>query len=121
MGATVQGLDSLTADIRGAVSDVESLDVTPLASAALAVMRPLIPRKSGALGDSARAGADGPTALVTIGSHRVAYARVIRYGNPRRGIRPARFVERTEAAIDTKATTVLEDQWNTIATKRGLA
>lgn len=121
MGVTVAGHDDLTTSLRSAADDLVDVELDAVAREAAGVMASLVPVRSGRLRASIRTveGSDG-RAVVTIGGPTVPYASVIQYGSRRRNIDPARFVERTDAVMETRAARGLEDGWNTIAERHGL-
>lgn len=123
-GLYVQGLREITRGFEKAGVDVEELkDVMgPIADEAVRVMKPFIPEKSKALQASARGNRAKGKAVVTIGRGKTArYAGPIQYGWKKRNIRPARFVERTDDVMETRAVQMLEDGWGEIAERHGLA
>ncbi|GAB7003915.1 hypothetical protein JCM18899A_13870 [Nocardioides sp. AN3] len=122
-GVYITGLREITRAMEKAGVDVEELkDVMgPIAAEAARVMEPFIPKRSGALRASARPNRAKGKAIVTIGKARTAYAAPIQWGWPRRNIRPARFVERTDAVMETKAPEMLEQGWAEIVERHGLA
>lgn len=123
MGVAVEGLRDLTRSLEQAGVEVDELkDVMgTIAAEAAETMRPFIPSRSGRLRGSARGNRAKGKAVVTVGSARVPYAQVINYGWPRRNIRPANFTERTDAVMEIRAVEILEDGWNAIAERHGLA
>lgn len=122
MGVYVQGLREITAGLVKAGVDLEDLkDVMgQIATRATETMRPHIPTRSGALRASARGNRAKGKAVVTIGKARTPYAGPIQYGWARRNIRPARYVEATDHAMETIAPDLLEAGWARIAERNGL-
>lgn len=123
MGIHVAGLREITRGMERAGVEVEDLkDVMGgIAAEAARVMQGFIPKRSGRLRDSARGNRAKGKAIVTVGGARVPYARAIQYGWPAHHIKPARFVERTDDVMETRAVEMLEDGWATIAERNGLA
>lgn len=122
-GIAVSGLRELTRGLEKAGVDVEELkDVMGrVADEAADTMRPLVPVKSGKLRASVRPNRAKGKAIVTVGTARVPYAAPIQYGWSARGIKPSRFVERTDQAMETRAVELLEQGWADIAERHGLA
>lgn len=123
MPVFVEGLNAYVSGLEKAGADVEELKdaMEAVATEATSVMRPHIPVRSGKLRDSARPNRAKGKAIVTVGKASTPYARVIQYGYPARGIKPAHYVEKTDAVMDTRATQILEDGWSAILRKNGLA
>lgn len=122
MGIYVEGLRETTRAMEKAGVDLEELkDVMGMVAAEAAdVMKGFIPTRSGKLRDSARGNRAKGAAIVTVGSARLPYAKVIQYGWPAHNIKPARFVERTDEVMETRAAQLLEDGWEQIAQRNGL-
>ncbi|GAA1977503.1 hypothetical protein GCM10009798_43400 [Nocardioides panacihumi] len=124
MGTYVTGLREITRGMERAGVDVEDLkDVMgEVATEAAHVMKPFIPRKSGALADTARPNRAKGRAIVTVGRGRTSLrAAPVIYGWPKRHIRSSRAVERTDDVMETKAPQILEQGWAAIAERHGLA
>jgi hypothetical protein len=123
MGVHVAGLRELTRGLEKAGVEVEELkDVMGgIATEAARVMQGFVPTRSGRLRDSVRGNRAKGKALVTIGGARVPYARPIQYGYPSRNIKPARFIERTDDVMETRAVEMLEEGWAQITQRNGLA
>lgn len=121
-GVYITGLREITKAMEKAGVDVEELkDVMGgIATEATQVMQPFIPSRSGALRASARGNRAKGKAVVTIGKARTPYAGAINYGWPRRGIKPANFVARTDSIMDTRVVEMLEAGWAKIAERHGL-
>jgi hypothetical protein len=122
-GIYVSGLREITRGMEKAGVDVEELkDVMGrIAAEATDVMQPFIPTRSGRLRASARGNRAKGKAVVTIGTARVPYAAAIQWGWPRRNIRGAGFVQKTDQVMETRAVQLLEDGWGEIAERNGLA
>jgi len=122
MAVYISGHKEITKALADAGAEVEDLkDVMAAVSREAAdTMRPLVPTRSGKLRDTVRGNRAKGSAIVTVGTARVVYARVIDAGWPARNIRPARFVERTDAVMDDRVAALLEEGWDRIATKNGL-
>lgn len=122
-GVYVAGLRDITRSLEQAGVDVEELkDVMgTVAAEAATTMQGFVPTRSGRLRDSVRGNRAKGKAIVTIGGARVPYARAIQYGWAARNIQPARFIEKTDAVMETRAVQLLEDGWGDIAERHGLA
>jgi hypothetical protein len=123
MGVHVAGLREFTRGLEKAGVEVEDLkDVMGgIAAEASRVMQGLVPTRSGRLRDSVRGNRAKGKAIVTFGGARVPYARPIQYGWPAHNIKPARFIERTDDVMETRAVEMLEDGWAQITERNGLA
>lgn len=113
-GTYVAGLRETVNALVAAGVEVEELKDTMGAIAAEAVetMRPLIPERTGKLRGSVRGNRAKNKAVVTVGRATVPYARIV---NKR-----ARYVERTDAVMETKAVSMLEEGLDAITRKHGL-
>lgn len=109
-GVTVEGAAQLRRTLKAAGDDLSDLTQahrqvgTFVAQAA----EPRVPRRSGALAATARAGAAKTNATVRYGGGRVRYARPIHWGWPRRNIPAQPWAYQT--AIDTRP------QWTALYT-----
>jgi hypothetical protein len=109
------GVTDLTTSLRSAADDLVDVELGAVAREAAGVMASLVPVRSGRARASIRTveGSDG-RAVVTIGGPTVPYVPILR------ATHPSRFVERTDAVMETRAARGLEDGWNTIAERHGL-
>ncbi|MBS2939589.1 HK97 gp10 family phage protein [Nocardioides sp. J2M5] len=124
MGVYVEGLRETTRALEKAGIDVEELKdaMAAVAAEAADVMQGYVPvGRTGNLRASVRGNRAKGRAIVTAGKARVPYAGPIQYGWARRNIKPAKFVERTDAVMDDRAPQILEQGWADIATRNGLA
>ena len=121
-GVYVNGLRDITRSLEAAGVDVEELkDVMgTVAAEAADTMRGFVPTRSGRLRDSVRGNRAKGKAVVSIGGARVPYASPIQYGWAARNIKPAHFIEKTDAVMETRAVQLLEDGWGAIAERHGL-
>ena len=121
-GVYVAGLRDITRSLEGAGVDVEELkDVMgTVAAEAATTMQGFVPTRSGRLRDSVRGNRAKGKAIVSIGGARVPYASPIQYGWAARNIKPARFIEKTDAVMETRAVQLLEAGWSAIAERHGL-
>lgn len=121
-GTYIQGLREITRGLERAGVDVEEMKdvMAEIATKATNVMQPFIPQRTGALRASARGNRAKGKALVTIGKARTPYAAAIQWGWPARHIKPAGFVGKTDAAMETIAPQMLEAGWAKIAERNGL-
>lgn len=101
-GIVVEGAAELRRTLKAAGDDLN--DVTEahrqVGTFVAAAANPRVPRRSGALAASARAGAAKTGATVRYGGARVRYARPIHWGWPRRNIPAQPWAYQT--AIDTR-------------------
>lgn len=123
MAVYVEGLRETTRAMEKAGIDVEELKdaMGAVATEAASTMQGFIPVRSGALRASARGNRAKGKAVVTVGKARVPYAGPIQWGWKKRGIKPARYVERTDAVMDTRAPQLLEAGLDEITRKNGLS
>lgn len=122
-GLQVQGLREALRELEAAGAAVADLkDVMgEIADKAVSVMRPYVPSRSGRLRASVRGNKAKGKAVVTIGRARMGYAGPINYGWRARGIRPANFTGKTDAAMDGIAAQMLEAGIDKIITEKGLS
>lgn len=78
------------------------------------------PKRSGRLSSSIRGNKAKAKAIVIAGRARVPYAGAINYGWPNRGIRPALFMQRADAALAPKAVQMLEAGIDQLIRREGL-
>lgn len=78
------------------------------------------PKRSGRLAASVRGNKAKAKAIVIAGRARVPYAGAINYGWPRRGIRPALFMQRADAQLAPRAVEMLEKGLDEVIGKVGL-
>jgi hypothetical protein len=121
-GAYVQGLREVTRGFERAGVDLDDLKdlMGSIATEATETMLPFIPTRSGRLRASARGNRAKGKAVVTIGRATVPYAGPINYGWPKRHIRGANFVAKTDDVMEHKLTDMLADGWNAIAARYGI-
>jgi len=122
MAVHVEGLNDTVRAMERAGVEVDELKDTmgTIAAEAANVMQGFIPKRSGTLAASARGNRAKGRAIVTVGSARIPYAKPIQWGYPKRHIKPARYVERTDAVMDARTPELLEAGWADIATRNGL-
>lgn len=106
-------IEGLTKTIRGlqkAGVEVDDLKdaFADIASRGARLASSFAPVRSGKLRASIRGNRAKNKAVVTAGKARVPYAGAINYGWPRRGIAPALFMQRADAAIAPDALRLLE-------------
>lgn len=123
MGIHVDGLRETTAALVAAGADVEDLkDVLgSVATEAADTMRGYVPvgsvlrpRRAHAR-DTIRPNRAKGAAIVTIGGAKAPHAQVLRASHP------SKFVEKTDAHMETRAVEILTDGWNEIAKRNGLS
>lgn len=122
MGVYIVGLRDTTRALERAGADVDDLKevMGGIAREAAEVMEPKIPKRSGKLRATARPNRAKGKAIVTVGTARVAYARVVRYGNPDRGMKAQDYVAKTDQVMDDRIPLLLAKGWETIAERHGL-
>lgn len=122
MAVHVSGLREITRAMEKAGVDVEELKdaMGAVAAEAATTMQGFVPTRTGRLRGSVRGNRAKGKAIVTAGTARVPYAGAVQYGWPRRNIKPARYVERTDAVMDDRAAAILEAGWEEIANRNGL-
>lgn len=110
MPVAVEGMRELVRDLVKAGVDVEDLkDVMgEVAKVGAYVAANLAPSRSGALARTVRGNRAKGRAVVTAGRARVRYAGPINYGWPARNIRPARFLQKTDAVMEKRAPEIFE-------------
>lgn len=122
MAIAVEGLRSLVKDLEQAgvaLDDIKDV-FAEIASVSADVMQTFVPVRSGDLRRSVRGNRAKNKAVVTAGKARVPYARVINYGWPARGIRPADFTGRTDSVMQGRAAELLESGLTRLLEKAGL-
>lgn len=123
MAVHVAGLRETTRAMEKAGVDVEELKdaMGAVAAEAADVMQGYVPvGRTGKLRGTVRGNRAKGRAIVTAGTARVPYAGPIQYGWRRRNIKPAQYVERTDAVMDDRAPALLEAGWDEIAKRNGL-
>lgn len=78
------------------------------------------PKRSGRLANTVRGNKAKAKAIVIAGRARVPYAGAINYGWPKRGIKPALFMQRADAALAPRAVAMLESGLDRAIEKAGL-
>lgn len=78
------------------------------------------PKRSGRLSSTVRGNKAKAKAIVIAGRARVPYAGAVNYGWPARGIRPALFMQRADAALAPKAVEMLESGLDQLIRREGL-
>lgn len=121
MGVRVTGLRELIGDLRAVSVDVADLRQAfgGIANEAAGLAAAFAPRRSGRLASSIRGTATRNKATVTAGRG-IAYAGVINYGWPARGIAASGFMQRADAAISRTAPRDLERQLHRLLAIKGL-
>ena len=114
--------------LREAVRDLERVGVEvadlkevfgKVATVAADTGQGFTPRRSGRLAASARGNKAQNKAVVTWGKASVPYAGPILHGWPRRGIKAAATIARTDAVMDTKAPAILDAGLTDLFTRYG--
>lgn len=105
-GIRIEGQRELRKTLRQAGDDLEDLKAAHKAAAEVAAggAKPLVPRRSGELAGTIRAGGTKTQAVIRAGKKRVPYAGPIHWGWDARGIEPAPFL--ADGAKNTESTWV---------------
>lgn len=121
MPVAINGLRELVLDLVKAGVDVEDLkDVNAeVAKVGAYVAANLAPSRSGALARTVRGNRAKGKAVVTAGRGRVRYAGPINYGWPKRNIRAALFLQKTDKVMETRAPEIFEKGIAKIFEKHG--
>lgn len=78
------------------------------------------PQRSGRLANTVRGNKAKAKAIVIAGRARVPYAGAINYGWPKRGVKPALFMQKADAALAPRAVAMLESGLDRAIGKAGL-
>lgn len=115
----VDGLRELVRDLERAGVDVADLkeSFSRIASEAADTAQGFTPHRSGKLAGSVRGNRAKNKAQVIFGRARVPYAGPILYGWPKRGIKPATTIQRTDAVMDNRAPQLFEEELGRIFRK----
>jgi hypothetical protein len=121
MPVAVQGMREMIRDLIKAGVDVEDVKdaLAEVAKVGAYVAANLAPRRSGALVATIRGNRAKGKAVVTAGRARVRYAGAINYGWPKRNIRPAHFLQKTDKVMETRAPEIFEEEIEKIFKKYG--
>lgn len=121
MPVAVQGMREMIRDLIRAGVDVEDVKdaLAEVAKVGAYVAANLAPRRSGALVATIRGNRAKGKAVVTAGRARVRYAGVVNYGWPKRNIQPARFLQKTDTVMETRAPEIFEKEIAKIFEKYG--
>lgn len=121
MPVAVQGLREMIRDLIKAGVDVEDVKdaLAEIAKVGAYVAGNLAPRRTGALAGTVRGNRAKGKAVVTAGRARVRYAGPINYGWPKRNIRPAHFLQKTDKVMETRAPEIFEAEIAKIFEKYG--
>lgn len=121
LSVQVEGLRELVRDLERAGVEVDDLkDAHARISAEGAdVARGDTPHRSGKLAGTVRGNRAKNKAQVIFGTARVNYAGPILYGWPRRGIRAAHTIDRTDTTMAARAPVIFEAELDRIFTKYG--
>lgn len=122
-GIHVEGLREKVRALEKAGADVDELkDVMGgIAQEAASTFAPFVPVDTGKLRGSVRPNRAKGSAVVTVGRASVPYAGPIIYGWPKRHIAASQAIEQTDRVMETKAVEMLEDGFQTICERHGLA
>lgn len=117
----VDGLRELVRDLERAGVELDDLKDAQarIATEGADTAQTYTSRRSGRLVGTVRGNRAKNKAQVLFGTARVRYAGPILYGWPRRGIRAANTIERTDAHMATEAPRIFEQELDRIFTKYG--
>lgn len=118
----VEGLNkTLTALQRFGVEAQDLKDVmAEIAAEGARLASGFAPTRTGRLAKTVRGNKAKAKAIVIAGRARVPYAGAINYGWPKRGIRPALFMQKADAALAPRAVEMLETGLDKAISKVGL-
>ncbi len=119
----VEGLNALVRDLEAAGVELEDLkDVfADVAERGARFASSFAPKKTGRLARSVRGNRAKNKAVVTAGNRRsVAYAQVVNYGWPARGIAASSFMQRADAVVQDYAIKRLDKGINKLIKDKGL-
>lgn len=121
MPVAVDGMREMIRDLIKAGVDVEDVKdaLAEVAKVGAYVAGNLAPRRSGALVATIRGNRAKGKAVVTAGRARVRYAGAINYGWPKRNIRPAHFLQKTDTVMEKRAPEIFEQEIAKIFAKYG--
>lgn len=119
MRIDTSGVDALRAGFTALGDDLRDIPGFDSLSQRMATLaQSFAPKRTGELARSIRAEPSKNRASVVA---RAAHAAVINYGSARRRIRPARFMQRVDAAVAASATSTVQKQVDLLIDKRGLS
>lgn len=121
LSVQVEGLRELVRDLERAGVDLDDLKdaIGRISAEGAETAQGHTPRRSGKLAGTVRGNRAKNKAQVTIGTARVPYAGPIIFGWPKRGIRPAHTIDRTDAVMVHRAPQILDDELGRIFAKYG--
>lgn len=107
----LRGARELAKGLRKAGADMKDLRAVNRQAAQVVVpeAKTLVPRRSGRLANSIRAGATQKAGVVRAGSKRIPYAGPINYGWPKRHIKPTRFMNQAAKNTEPEWTKLYRD------------
>jgi hypothetical protein len=119
----VEGLNQKIKELQALGLEVEDLKdaFAPIAKEGAEVAAGFVQSRSGALAGTARGNRAKNKAVVTVGRASVPYAGPQNYGWARRNIPAQGFFEKTDQVMEPVALKRLEDEIDSITTKRGLS
>ncbi len=117
----VDGLRELVRDLERAGVDINDIKdaFARIAAEGARVGEGFTPRRSGRLADTARGNRAKGKAVLTWGKAAVPYAGPILWGHPRRGIKPARTIARTDDVMAARAPAIFDEEIEAIFRKHG--
>lgn len=121
-GVQVEGLNQTVRALQRFGAEVDDLKevFAGIAAEGARLASSFAPVKTGRMAATIRGNRAKNKAVVVVGRARVPYAGVINYGWPRRGIRPALFMQRADTAMAPRAVEMLETGINELVRRVGL-
>jgi hypothetical protein len=121
-GVRVEGLNRTVRALQRYGVEVGDLKETfaDIAAEGARLASSFAPKRSGRLAGTVRGNKAKNKAVVAAGKARVPYAGAINYGWPKRGIKPALFMQRADKALAPRAVGMLESGLGRAAERAGL-
>lgn len=121
-GVQVTGLNKLTRDLQTLGLELDDLKDAfgKIAAQGAGVASSFAPKRTGALQKSVRGNRAKNKAIVAAGRARVKYAGPVNYGWPKRGIKPALFMQRADQVMRPIALNQLEKSIELKIRQKGL-
>lgn len=122
-GVHVEGLKEKVKALQQAGVDLDEVKevMGGIAAEAAQTLASFTPSKTGRLRASVRGNRAKGAAIVTVGRASTPYAGPILRGWPARNIADSHAIEKTDAAMETRAVELLEEGFQAIAERNGLA
>jgi hypothetical protein len=122
-GVKVEGLNQTVRALQKAgveIADLKSV-FSGIAAEGASLASSFAPVRTGRLRASVRGNKAKNKAVIAAGKARVPYAGPVNYGWPRRGIKPALFMQRADRTLQPRAVDMLEAGLDEVIRKAGLA